>query len=348
MARYISDQNKVVGIFESGTYGTPMTGSGYFWPGQVTDHSIDDAENILENRHLGNLNRSVVQYVQGPRDVTGTLTFHPQEMRLVGMTIGSIFSVSGQTSVHTATEINSDLWQSPFCSGTGQLNPPISITLEDSKQTPGTGVNFIRTIKGVVPNTVTLTATQGEKLEVAMDYIGKNLTYSSGTTTSITEVTQRPYLWSDASLTVYSDTGNASGLDTAKEVTLEINQNRTGPHYLDGSRDISTPFNGNRDKIMTITMDLDSDSAKMLYNEFYKGGSAFHVKFDLDGDVNSIGSQHVEFHLSGCHIRSMENPSLVEGSTESVIELSAGSLFMQEWTSSNTIASGIYHVGNSW
>ncbi len=348
MARFISDQNKIVGIFESGTYGTAMTGSGFFWLGQVTENTIDDAENVLENRFLGALNRSVNKIDQGPRDVTGTVVYNAQDMRVVAMAIGSIFSVSGTVAQHTATEINTDVQQSPFASGTNQLNAPISFSLEDSKQSPGTGRNFIRTINGVVPNATTVTATQGEKISVSMDYIGQTVLFSSGTTTSITESTQRPYLWSDCALDILSDTGNRSGLNTVKEISLEINQNREGPHYLNGSRDIATPFNGNRDYVLSLTMDLDGDDADMLYNEFYKGGSQFNVEFDLDGDVTSVGSQHAEFHMSGCWIRSMENPSTMEGTTESTIDIGVGSMNMLEWTQGNTISSGLYHIGNDW
>ena len=53
MGRYIADANKVLGQHESGTYAVPMAGS-TFWFGQVQENSINDAENKLENRFLGN------------------------------------------------------------------------------------------------------------------------------------------------------------------------------------------------------------------------------------------------------------------------------------------------------
>jgi hypothetical protein len=267
-------------------------------------------------------------------DVTGTLSYRPQDMRLVFYSIGSTFSVSGGTGVnctHTATEVDSDLWQSPFVSGTGQLNPPISFTLEDSKQAAGTGRNFIRTVKGIVPNTVTLTATQGEPITVDIDYLANNLSTSSGTTSTVTEAStklsdQRAYHWSDCSLTLYDESGNASGLNTTKSVELTFNQNRTAPHYLNGSRIAAEPFDGNRDKTISVTMDLDGDQADMLYNKFKKGGSIFNLAFDMNGDVTAVGSKHVTFNYSGCRIISMENPSVLEGTTESTIEISAGSI----------------------
>lgn len=339
MTRYISDQNKVVMIHESGTYAN-TSGNG-IWPGMVTENSIDDAENVLENRFLGNLNRGVNKFDDGPKDVTGTLTFHPQDARLLFFAIGSTYSASGPTSIHTATEINSDVMQSPFTSGAGEFNAPISFALEDSKQAPGTGKNFIRTLKGVVPNATTISASQGEKVEVSMEYMAQSLEHSSGTTTSLTTVDTRPYLWSDCTITLYNDQGSASGLNTIKSAELEINQNRTGPHYLNGSRVIATPFNGNRDYTFSLTMDLDSEDAKMLYREFYNGGSLFHMNFDMNAD-NSAGSQHTSIYLSGCRIITMENPSVMEGTTESTVEIRAGSLNAEAWDSVKNLSNGTY------
>jgi len=326
MARYKSDQNKVLGVYESGTYGVTKDSGSTFWIGQVSESSIDDAENPIETRYLGTATRNIDTFEQGPRDVTGTLTFAPQDMRLAFWAIGSVNEVIGTgSSVHFATEINSNVWQSPFTSGTNQLSAPISFTLEDSKQSPGTGRNFVRTVNGVVPNTTTITASQGEKVEVAMDWIGQTLSHSSGATSTVTEQTGiRPYLWSDCSLTIAGST-----IDTAKEISLEINQNIEAPHYLNGSRDIATPFPQNRDYTLSVTMDLDGTEAAFLYRELYKGGSEFNAVFDLNAD--STGSQHTIFTMSGCTIASMENPSTIDGPVESTVIVRPKSLTGSAW-----------------
>ena len=327
MARFVSDQNKVLGVYESGTYGAIKDSGSTFWIGQVTEHSIDDSENLLENRYLGTSDRNFDYMAQGPRDVTGTLTYHVQDMRLVAWAIGSVNEVVGTgSSVHFATEIDTDVWQSPFTSGTGQLNAPISFTIEDSKQSPGTGRNFIRTINGAVPNVTTITASRGEKVHVNIDYIGQTLTYSSGATSSVTEQTGiRPYLWSDCSLTI-----GGSSIDTAKEVSLEINQNIEAPHYLNGSRDVSVPYPQNREYTLNVTMDLDGTEAAMLYNEYYKGGSKFNAVFDLNAD-STTGSQHTIFTMSGCYVTSMDNPSTNEGIVESTVVIRPESLTGSIW-----------------
>jgi len=323
MARYKADQNKVLGVYESGTYGTIKDSGSTFWIGQVTDHSVDDQENPIETRYLGTATRNFDTMEQGPRDVTGTLTYNPQDMRLVGWAIGS---VSPDSTAHVATEINSDVWQSPFTSGTGQLTAPISFTIEDSKQAPGTGQNFVRTVYGCVPNSTTITASQGEKVEVVMDYVGQTLIHTSGATSSVTESTVRPFLWSDCSLTVAGST-----IDTAKEISLEINQNLEAPHYMNGSRDIAAPIPQNRDYTLNVTMDLDSNDAAMLYRQFYKGGSTFNAVFDMNNDVSAVGSQHAVFVMSGCYVTSMDNPSTNEGVVESTVEIRPESITGSFW-----------------
>ena len=82
MPRYISDMNKVVLLAESGTYGvTSGTTNGGLWVGEVTEHSVDDNENLLEDRYLGTNTRSVAEWAAGPRDVTGTITYNAQDFR---------------------------------------------------------------------------------------------------------------------------------------------------------------------------------------------------------------------------------------------------------------------------
>lgn len=323
-ARYTADQNKVLGIHESGTYGVPMTGSS-FWVGQVISNSIDDQENKIPTRYLGTSTRSIDAMDEGVRDVTGVATYRVQNFQLPFYAIGSVEQVTSGTDImhFKVTEIGNDVLQSAFTSG--PLNPPISFSLEDSKQAPGTGKNFIRTINGVTPNSTTLKFTSSEVVTCDLDYIGQTLTYSSGATTAVTEITTIPYTFGDVSLTM------AGSTVTAKEATLEINQNIDGPHYLNGSRDIATPFAGNRDYTLSVTMDLDSSTATMFYDEFYKSTSKFNSVMDLDSDT-STGSQHAIFTLSGCHISSMDNPSEAEGVGETTMEVVVEKVSAEEYT----------------
>ena len=118
MARFGSDQNKVVGLHESGTYATAGVSDvgSVIWLGQVTDNSIDDNENKLVNRYLGTSSRNFGVIDKGPEDVTGTLTLHPQDMRFPFWAIGSVTETSGTTISygHIVNEIGTDSWQSAW------------------------------------------------------------------------------------------------------------------------------------------------------------------------------------------------------------------------------------------
>ena len=329
MARFLADQNKVLVRLESGTYA--VASGPAIWPGQVTESSIDDAENIIETRFLGTSDRNFSVLDNGPRDVTGTLTYHPQDMRLVLWSIGSVTDTSGTTtSFHRGAEVNTDVRQNVHTSGT--FNPSKSWTIEDSKQSVGTGRNLVRTIKGVVPNTVTVSASQGEKVSVEYNYIGQELVFSSGATTALVEkTTPRSYLWSDGIVTVAG-----SEVNTAREVSLEINQNLDGPHYVTGSRDISVPILGNRDYTLTVGWDVEGTLSANFYSKHFKDGNTFNAQWDLNADTT--GSQHVVFAMSGCRIMSMTNPSTSEGVTEGEMIIKPESLSAVEYTSGASLS----------
>jgi len=314
LARYISDQNKVVGFHESGLYGSLGGNGSVFWIGQVQEHTVTEAENLIETRYLGTATRNFDTMIQGPRDVTGVLTYNPQDMRLLFYSMGSVVSVSGTDAMNSqVSEIDTNVRQSAFTSGT--LNPPMSFALEDSKQSPGTGRNFVRTVYGIVPNVTTLSLSQGEKVTMSVDYIAQSSITGSGTTSSVTENTRRPYLWSDSTLTIAG-----SPIDVAKSISFEVNNNREAPHYLNGSRVISVPINGNRMYTVSLTMDWEGTQADMLYNEFYKNGSKFNMTLDMNAD-DTTGSHHTVLYMSGCYITSSEVPSPLEGVNEATLEI---------------------------
>lgn len=317
MTRYLSDQNKVVLLHESGTYA--FTSGGGQWIGEVISNDIDDNEGKIIDRFLGTGRRNYDSISPGPRDVTGKIVYNAQDMRIPFWAIGSTTDSGTSTTIgfHRVNEVNTDVWINPFVSGgTGQSMTPVGFTIEDSKQSPGTGRNFNRTIKGCVPNTVRVVATQGEKVKIECDYIGQTLVHGSGTTTTVTVPNTTPYLWNNCTLTV---SGNV--IDTAKEVTFEINNNIEGPHYINGSRDIAAPIVRNKDYTLNVTMDLKGNQADAIYSGLFKQNSLFNTTFDLNGDVGTTGSLHTIFFLSGCNILSMDNPSEVEGTTETTMEI---------------------------
>ena len=333
MVRYKQDQNRVIAQYESGTYG--VTSGNGVWIGQVTEHSMEDIEGFIETRFVGAGNRSYGQLIAGPRDVTGTVTYAPQDMRLIFYAIGSVASSqSASTGNHRASQINTGSWLNAFASGTGQFNSPTSFTIEDSKYQPITDRNSIRTIRGCIPDSVTLTLAQGEKATVEMTYIGQNAVYTSGTRVSTINTATSgvtPYLWNNAVLTLAGST-----IETAREISLEIANNLAGPHYINGSRVIATPFVGDREITLNVTTDLDSNIAAMLYENIYKGGSMFNATLDLNVDVATVGSQHANFVFSGCKIFSIEMPSTADGVSESALVIRPQNISATEFSIGST------------
>jgi len=326
MARYISDQNKLGFKFESGTYGN-QSGAALIWLGQVTEHTLSDNENIMIDRYLGTGKRNFDYTNLGPIDITGTINYNLQDARMLFWAIGSVRSTSGTNSVHTLSEVNNNVSQSPWVSGL--LNPPVSFEFEDSKQAPGTNQNFVRTVNGACINTFNLNLSQGEKVTGEIGYVGQSITFRNNSTSGLTEVTTKPYLWSDATLTISGTT-----INTAKEITLEINQNMEAPHYINGSRAIAPPFPQNREYTLNVTMDLDSATGSLLYNNLYKENAAFNTILELNKDTTA-GSQHVYLLLSGCRITGTPGiPSTMEGATEATFQITPQYIIGSSWDSS--------------
>jgi len=311
MPRYMNDESQVSFRYESGTYAEP---SGLFhWVGMVQDHTIDESENIIPTRVVGTATRNVDQFIDGPRDVTGTINYFPQDWKFLAFALGSnVDGGSPQPYTHTMSEVNSDDGYA-FTSGT--LNPFGSFTIVDEKvQTSVAGENFVRTIKGAVVNSMTIRATQGEPVNVDLNYNAQVSAYSSGTKSSITADTSRPYLWSDTKLHL------ASGLvlQTTKDFSFTLNNNMESPHYVNGSRVASVPLPLNRDYELTATIDLTSEKSKELYDQYFQGGSTFNMILDIN-QFSAVGSKDVLISMSGCKMIDFENSTPMEGVSEATL-----------------------------
>ncbi|GAG21716.1 unnamed protein product, partial [marine sediment metagenome] len=152
------------------------------------------------------------------------------------------------------------------------------------------------------------------------------------TTKAVVEMTNTPYLWSDCTLTISGNT-----IQTAKDISFEVNNNLEAPHYLNGSRCIAAPFPQARDYTLTVTSDLTSPVGGSIY-DMYKDNVAFNCEFDLDADVVTTGSQHTVFFMSGCKIMSFEAPSTVEGINEVTLEIKPQTVIGSSYDSNGTWA----------
>lgn len=321
MARLLSDQSKLVFLYESGTYAN-ISGAGQ-WPGMVQEHSIIENQNVIENRFLGLGVRNIGTFENGPLDIEGDVTLFPQDWRLLGYTLGSISTTSGTSQSsnyrHSISTVNSNTRHNAFTSGT--FNPFISFALEESRTSNITNQNHMRTLRGCVINNYQLNIAQGNPIETITTFIAQGGSWFSGTSTTVTAGSNRPYLWSD---TVFS-LPTSSTQESVKSLTLNINNNLTAPHYLNGSRVIQVPYPGNFDCNLDITQDLDSTTAGSLYDTYFLGGSTFNCELDINNTINT-GSHRLTVYFSGCRITTLEVPATIGGVSEINYTVVAGSV----------------------
>ena len=301
IARFIGNQNKVLFQYESGTYAS-TSGAGQSI-GLVMEHNPVDNTNVQQIRFAGGGNRNVAIFVDGALDHEGTITFHPQDWKFLAFAIGSnVDDGSPSPFTHTISEHESNAGNA-FTSGT--LNPFISFTIEDSKTAPGTGENFVRTLRGCTINTWELTGEEGEPLTVEVGYIAESNTFTSGATTAVTIATTRPFLWRDVKVHIPSGTV----IQEVKSLTFNINNNLEAPHYLNGSREIAVPIPTNREYEVSLTLHATSERTKTLYDQFFLGGSSFNMLIDISDASAGAGSRDAFITLSGCELTEFESPS---------------------------------------
>lgn len=333
MALYMADQNQVALLFESGTYANPSGGA--LWPGLGTNHSIDENKGIVQLRHLGGGTRNVDLYVDTTIDYAGTLTFNPQDFRLLGFALGSMRDVtSASGTAHFLEEIDGDsVPMNAYVTRTiiGSISPFISFAVEDAHVSQ-TGSNFLRTVRGACVNTYTLSIAEGEPATVEVAYLARGMpssgalvVYSSGAATSVTASTYRPFLWSDFALS-----GQLFMVQHLKSLSLTINNNLETRNYAAGSRlhpqYISAIIPGNRNYELSVTADLDEDRRTQWYNDYFIAGSRFSTTLSVDAKYADLGSTHGAFVLSGCKILDFDAPTPGEGTNETTLTISVQSM----------------------
>lgn len=305
MSIYVSDQNKVTFLYESGTYAVASGTSGN-WIGLITSHEAEDAENMIEVRYTGTTNRNFGQLINGPKDYTGTITYHPQDWKMFYFALGSCVDTSGTTTTHTISELNNDGRAVAYSDA---LNIMPSFTVVDSKKHPTDGFSHVRSYKGCVVNSLSLKASNGEILECELNYNAQSLVLGSKTSDiipTLDEDTTRPYIWSDCILTV-----GGTVMNEVNDINLTVENNNEVRHYVNGSKVAQAFVPTNRNYSLELTLDANSNWAKTL-NDYYQEGSIFNVS--LAATISA--TEKANFIMSGCKITEASLPSASEGIDE--------------------------------
>ena len=303
--KFFSDMNKLSLIHESGTYGN--TSGTEWYVGMIQEHTPTENVNVIPIRYQGSNDRNVDTFVDGNLDYTGTFNFFPQDMRFLGLAIGSTFETTAAGS-HVISEVNNNV--SSYNIPNQSLS---SFTLKDYKISNTTGSNFIRQYGGCLVNSLTLTATQGDIVNCEVGYIAQSSTFSSGANIGISgTLTTRPYMFSDVSLQIPSGTA----IDNVTELSLSINNNIEPGHFLTGSRQIKEGLPLNRDYEMTTTMIMDNVNAKTFYDSYFIAGSEFNCLLKMQG---TTGSAYII--MSGCKLTDMSIPSPLDSVQENTMTI---------------------------
>ena len=303
MGIFKSDRNKVSFFYESGLYAT-ASGTAQ-WVGQVQEAPVDEEVNRIRNRYQGTNSRNVDQFVLGPEDYTGNITYNPQDWKFMVFALGSNVD-AGSPSPYTHTISEADNTGNAFTSGIRA--PFMSFGLEVAQQTGVANQNFIRTLKGCNVDTLTISAAQGEKVSVSVNYVAESLTIGSGTASSPSAATTRPFLWDDCTVAI-------DGTAVANNISFEYSlaNNPDAKHLLTGSKQIASPTMDNREHSLTVVVEGNSTQSASYYDQYFKGGSTFNATLTIDA---STGSRDMILTMSGCSMVDYDAPQGMEGTDE--------------------------------
>jgi hypothetical protein len=311
MALYIADDNKCLFMFESGTYANTSGTSGC-WIGLVSNHSPKDEETVIQLRYTGTASRGVGQMLNTIKNYGGTITYNPQDMRMLSFALGSVVDAGSPSPyTHVISEVNSNNVY-PYTSGTGRNQNFASFTIVDSKKGVSDGEYQVRKYLGCVVDSLSMTIAQGEPVECELNYFAQSLTLGSKSTDSpntLDEDTSRPYLWSDVKF--HKPSGTV--VDEVSEISFTINNNLDRRHYDNGSKVVNNLTPLARDYEVTLTMDANSSDAMGLYEDNWQSGTTFNSMLEMS---ISAGSEDAFIIMSGCKITSFESPSPNEGVNE--------------------------------
>lgn len=325
MARFVQNQNALVGLYESGTYGST---SGNFWIGLVQNHNIAPSEGTFAYRYLTGQGRGIDRFDQGPIMFKGEVSYFPQDFRMLQFAMGSCTD-AGSPSPYThtiGTLPGNNLNQ--FTSG--PLSPFTSFALEESTTAPGTGQNWVRTVKGCMVDEFTLEGKQGEILNASISWLGQSGAWQSGTPTQVTAFTygtgtvgsivDRPYIFNDVNIAIPSGTN----YESLTEFKFSYKNNLEERYYLTGSsqnRNPAAPIANETTIMLDLSFDAMSERAKTLYENYYVGGSEFNAILSVNA---STGSRDNTIVLSGCRIMdSFDSPMGLTGPFPNKISVQA-------------------------
>jgi hypothetical protein len=144
--------------------------------------------------------------------------------------------------------------------------------------------------------------------------MAQSVAFSSGAATAVTDSGLRPFMFNDATFQFTSGT-NFQGIT---EINFSVKNNLKKEEFLNGSNVAATFIPLNRDYDLSLTLEGEGVNTKILYDQYFVGGSAFNGILSINA---STGSRDGLFILSGCRVLNMEAPTPNDGVNQQTISI---------------------------
>jgi hypothetical protein len=322
---------------EESTYGTPVVPATTAFLGQITSFNLNMANNSFRTQGLGDGRNATGTYL-GPFDVSGSVEFNITDLTPLQYAIGTrsgAGSLADPYQIEEAENIGFDATNIP------------SLTFEVGSE--GDTIDDETTISGVVINSLTITATQGEIITGSMDWIGQTV-LSSTTLQSVSAGTAEPLMFHDATVTVGSDTVHC----TSFSVTIS---NNIQTYRELGSRLLTQPSAGLRRYDFTMTLKKKVDTTGSILSGVEARGMFFGaatttllpsadnsnlgatVSLDINEGTGVAPERVINIDLANAHFDSWSEPITLDGG---VIEVTITG------TAQSGLADGAVNVPIRW
>jgi len=301
---------------EEAVYGTPVAPGVTNFIGQITSFNLNMANNSFRTQGLGD-GRNATGTFLGPFDVSGSVEFNITDPTALQYAIGTL----------TGTGVIADPYQIEEAENIGfdAANIP-SLTLEIGSE--GDTSDDEITVSGVVINSLTITATQGEIITGSMDWVGQTV-LASTTLQTVSAGTAAPLMFHDATCTVGSDTVQVTSF------SVSIANNIQSYREL-GSRLLTQPATGVRRYDFTMTMKKKVDTTASTLSAVEARGMFFGAATTTllpSDDVTNLGATV-----------SLDINEGIGASTERVINIDLANAHFDSWSEPVTLDGGVIEI----
>ena len=243
---------------EDTAFGTPGSPTGGAYVDKVSSFTGNMTNNMIRVHGIGE-GRNASHIVNGMLDVTGSMDWELTDPAFMQYGFVGVKSGTGTVgSPYTITEANEIGY------GTGQIK---TLTLEVGSE--GGSNDDVMTYDGVVINSFTMTANQGETVKVSCDWIARSVTSSTATEVYV-KPANRPFTFIDGSALVGTD---VVGALMSMSFTC---QNNMFVYRTMGNRVIAQPVCGVRRYDFTMTLKLHFNDATNVLSGLEARGLVFN------------------------------------------------------------------------